>query len=66
VDATPKLVVLDADGIVRGSFTGWGRETASAVTEELQRWLRTEEPKIGTSGQPPRTENVKIPAPAPH
>lgn len=40
VEATPKLVILDADGVVRGNYSGWGPETATSVTEELQRWLR--------------------------
>ncbi len=39
VDATPKLVVLDAEGTVRGNYVGWGPETPSAVTEEIKRWL---------------------------
>jgi len=37
VDATPKFVVLDADGVVRGSYTGWGPETPRGVVEELKR-----------------------------
>jgi hypothetical protein len=44
VEATPTLVILDADGVVRGNYSGWGPETATSVTEELQRWLRTEVP----------------------
>jgi peroxiredoxin len=64
VDVTPKLIVLDAEGVVRGSFIGWGRETATAVTEELQKCQRLEEPKIGTAGPPP-PEKVVIPAGAP-
>lgn len=38
VDATPKLVVLDAHGIVRGAYVGWGREVPDLVREELARW----------------------------
>ena len=37
VEATPKLVILDSGGIVRGSCIGWGPETPAVVTEELQR-----------------------------
>lgn len=37
VDATPKLVVIDAAGVVRGSYTGWGPETAQNVTGELKK-----------------------------
>ena len=40
VEATPKVVLLDSDGVVRGTYLGWGRETPSAVTEELKRWLQ--------------------------
>jgi hypothetical protein len=39
VDATPRLVLLDADGIVRGLYTGWGRQTSGEITEELRHWL---------------------------
>jgi peroxiredoxin len=42
VEATPKLVILDADGLVRGNYVGWGPETASTVTDELQRWVPSE------------------------
>jgi peroxiredoxin len=38
VDATPRMVVIDADGIVRGSYVGWGGETAGEVTAELKKW----------------------------
>jgi peroxiredoxin len=49
VDATPKLIVLDGDGVVRGSYVGWGPETSTSVTEEVQRWLRADPPsKSGT------------------
>ena len=37
VDATPKLVLLDADGLVRGAYEGWGREIPLAVTQEIER-----------------------------
>jgi hypothetical protein len=39
VDATPRLVVLDAEGYLRGAFTGWGLQTSTEITEELARWL---------------------------
>jgi peroxiredoxin len=49
VDATPKLIVLDGDGVVRGSYVGWGPETGTSVTEELKQWLRADPPpKSGT------------------
>jgi peroxiredoxin len=39
IETTPKLVLLDANGIVRGAYLGWGRETSAEVIEELRRWL---------------------------
>jgi peroxiredoxin len=42
VEATPKLVILDSGGIVRGNYIGWGPETAATVADELQRWVRQE------------------------
>jgi hypothetical protein len=35
VDATPQLMLLDADGVVRASYTGWGPEIGTTVAEEL-------------------------------
>jgi peroxiredoxin len=37
VDATPKLVLLDSAGIVRGGYVGWGPETPQLIAEELKR-----------------------------
>jgi hypothetical protein len=42
VEATPKMVILDGAGVVRGNYIGWGPETSALVSEELQRWLRKE------------------------
>lgn len=39
VETTPKLVVIDSTGTIRGMYNGWGRETAGEVWSELQRWL---------------------------
>jgi peroxiredoxin len=39
LEATPKLYVIDADGVVRGAYLGWGRETAAEVQEELRQRL---------------------------
>jgi peroxiredoxin len=38
VKATPRLVVIDADGIFRGSWDGWGEEIRDGVLQELRRW----------------------------
>jgi peroxiredoxin len=45
VEATPKLVLLDGEGVVRGSYVGWGTEIPGAVTEELRRWLKPPSPR---------------------
>ncbi|MBL8792614.1 MAG: redoxin domain-containing protein [Planctomycetia bacterium] len=37
VETTPKLIVLDAAGIVQGSYLGWGPETPANVTDDLER-----------------------------
>lgn len=37
VEATPQMVVLDADGVVRGVYVGWGSETSAEVVGELRR-----------------------------
>jgi peroxiredoxin len=39
VETTPKIVLIDAAGVVRGTYIGWGRETPGEVMEELRRWL---------------------------
>jgi peroxiredoxin len=49
VDGTPKFIVLDAAGIVRGAFVGWGRETPDLISEELAR----ETPVPRTDGREP-------------
>lgn len=40
VEATPRLVVIDHEGNLRGAYTGWGVQTPGEITEELARWLR--------------------------
>lgn len=39
VEATPKLIVLDSAGMVRGSYDGWGPEIPSNVQDDLLRCL---------------------------
>jgi peroxiredoxin len=39
VEATPKLMVVDGTGVLRGAYTGWGDETADDAVQELKRWL---------------------------
>ena len=40
VKCTPKLVLIDAAGAVRGSVVGWGRETAGEIAAEMPQWLK--------------------------
>ena len=40
VQATPRVVLIDAAGIVRAAILGWGEETDSEVRAEVQRWVR--------------------------
>jgi len=39
VDGTPRFVVLDSDGVLRASYTGWGAHTAHEIAQEVERWL---------------------------
>jgi peroxiredoxin len=36
VKDTPKILVVDADGVVRGVEVGWGRETRETILEDLR------------------------------
>lgn len=49
IETTPKIVLLDASGIVRGSYLGWGRETPAEVGEELKTWLHVPPVSKGAS-----------------
>lgn len=52
VETTPKMVVIDPTGVVRGAYLGWGRETASEVLTELRRWLTVAPPPGGAKPAP--------------
>lgn len=39
VDDTPRLVVLDGEGILRFAVTGWGINTSTEIAEELVRCM---------------------------
>jgi hypothetical protein len=39
VDTTPRVVILDSQGFVRGAFTGWGRDIPREILTELKSWL---------------------------
>jgi peroxiredoxin len=40
VEVTPRLVLLDDEGIVRSAHTGWGPHVPGEIAEELERLLR--------------------------
>jgi len=40
VETTPKLVLIDARGVVRGTYLGWGQETSAEVMNDLRQWLQ--------------------------
>jgi hypothetical protein len=40
VETTPKIVLIDSVGIIRGMYLGWGRETGNEILAELRRWLK--------------------------
>lgn len=44
VDTTPKMVIIDRDGIVRGTYAGWGLEIQEDLAGELKHWLPPTEP----------------------
>jgi peroxiredoxin len=44
VQTTPKFLVLDAHGLVRGSYLGWGQEAPLAVVADLKRCLAPHSP----------------------
>ena len=39
VEALPRVVVLDAQGVVRAAYTGWGFQTSGEVTAQLKKLL---------------------------
>jgi peroxiredoxin len=38
IDATPKIIVIDGDGMIRRTFDGWGDETPALIRKELNKW----------------------------
>ena len=40
VTCTPKLVLIDARGVVSGMVVGWGSNTADEIAAELANWLK--------------------------
>jgi peroxiredoxin len=40
VETTPKMVLIDATGVVRGSYVGWGGETPAEVLGDLRQWAQ--------------------------
>ena len=50
IDATPKFVVLDAAGVIRTNYVGWGPETPASVEEEVQSLLNKQKQSGPGSG----------------
>jgi peroxiredoxin len=40
VDALPRFIILDGEGVVRCAFTGWGPHTPTDVNDQLERWIK--------------------------
>lgn len=40
LEATPVFILVDADGVVRNVWRGWGKETPSSVTRDFERWAK--------------------------
>jgi hypothetical protein len=40
VEATPRFVVLDGDGIVRAAYTGWGAHVSRDIVAQLHELLK--------------------------
>jgi hypothetical protein len=40
IETTPKMVLIDAAGIVRGSYLGWGREIPQDIAADLKTWMQ--------------------------
>jgi peroxiredoxin len=40
VESTPKMVLIDGTGVVRGTYVGWGHETAGEVLSDLRHWAQ--------------------------
>ncbi len=51
VKTTPTLVLIDAAGILRASFVGWGPQTPVEVGDELKTWLYS--PAVHRTALPP-------------
>jgi peroxiredoxin len=43
VEATPKFVIIDAGGIVRGIFDGWGPEIPEVVRDDLRKCVQADD-----------------------
>jgi peroxiredoxin len=40
VETTPKFILIDATGVLRGAYLGWGHETAAEVMTEIRQCLQ--------------------------
>ncbi len=61
VASTPKIVVLDANNIIRGEYLGWAwGETAREVENELKKWLKArQEPASPAPARAPKGDGTR-------
>jgi len=45
VEATPRIVLVDGEGVVRAAFTGWGPETPAELEAVLRKCQPNEKPE---------------------
>jgi peroxiredoxin len=44
LESTPKVFLLDPEGVVRATYVGWGGETPTTIEEEARTWIRRSKP----------------------
>jgi hypothetical protein len=44
VDWTPRVVLLDGAGVVRGIYVGWGEDARGEIRDDVKRWQNSQEP----------------------
>ena len=40
VESTPRVVILDREGVVRAILDGWGKESPELIQRELEKWVK--------------------------
>lgn len=39
IETTPKFVLIDGNGIIRGNYLGWGHEIPTEIATEMKNWI---------------------------